>query len=134
MNEECLSPGEDGAYGGNLSSHLRLPDLQVRSKVWIEAEGETAMCDFWAAIVEAVARTGSLAKAAEDLSVPLATLDRRLRESEERLGVRLVGRGRDVDGDICELTPEADEILRRYRRFSFGIRDLVDRRFEETFG
>jgi molybdate transport repressor ModE-like protein len=106
----------------------------VRSKVWIEAEGETAMCDFWAEIVESIARTGSLTKAAEALSVPVDTVERRLRESEERLGVRLVECERDGRGDVCELTAEAGELLRKYRRFSFGLRDLVDRRFEEAFG
>lgn len=123
----------------NLEPH-RLPpgdlaELKPRSKLWIERNGEVVMSDWRMAILEAIDRTGSLAKAAEELGVPYRSAWQKIKESEERLGIRLVDtRSGGADGGSSQLTEDAHLLLRRYRHFSEGIAELVDRRFRESFG
>jgi molybdate transport system regulatory protein len=116
------------------SGRVPLGRLEVRSKVWIEASGGTALCDWLVEILKGVERTGSLTRTAEELEVPYRMVRKRLGESEERLGVALVESttGADEDG-VGVLTPAARELLRRYDKFSDGIREYVDRRFKEAF-
>lgn len=114
---------------------LPLSKLEVRSKLWIEVEGGAVLGDWRASILEGIERTGSLAKSAEELGVPYRTAWQRLKESEERLGVRLVdSQSGGADGGGSSLTPAARELLRRYAEFSQGIEELVNQRFRETFG
>jgi len=111
-----------------------LPRLEVRSKLWIEANGKAVLSDYRAAILEGIERTGSLARAAEELGVPYRTAWQRLKESEEVLGLRLVeSQSGGADGGGSVLTPAARELLRRYRQLSSGIDRLVDERFREAF-
>ena len=91
--------------------------------------------DWRADILEGIERTGSLAKAAEELKVPYRTAWQRLKESEDRLGVRLVEtQSGGADGGGSVLTLAARELLRRYRRFSVGLAEMVDGRFRDSFG
>ncbi len=114
---------------------LDLPALEVRSKLWIEAGGGAVLGDWRADILEGIERTGSLSRAAEELGVPYRTAWQRLKESEERLGVRLVeSQSGGADGGSSTLTPAARELLRRYRQFSSGMEELVNQRFKEAFG
>jgi molybdate transport system regulatory protein len=53
---------------------------------------------------------------------------------EERLGVRLiVTQSGGVGGGGTELTPQAKEYIRKYRKFSSGLKRMVNRRFREAF-
>ena len=112
-----------------------LPKLEVRSKLWVEANGKAVLSDYRAAILEAIERTGSLAKAADELKVPYRTAWQRLKQSEEALGVRLVEtQSGGAEGGGSTLTPIGKELLRRYRQLSSGLDALVDSRFRESFG
>jgi len=107
----------------------------VRSKLWIEVNGKTVLSDYRAAILEGIDRTGSLAKAAEELKVPYRTAWQRLKESEEVLGLRLVeSQSGGAEGGSSTLTQAARELLRRYRELTRGLDALVDGRFREAFG
>ena len=86
-------------------------------------------------LLEAISRTGSLTKAAEELGVTYRSAWQKLKESEERLGLRLVDTqcgGADGGGSV--LTEAARDLVRCYHQFSDGLAELVDRRFREVFG
>ena len=127
---------QDGQAAPDSAADLpSLPRLEVRSKLWIEAHGKAVLSEYRAAILEGIERTGSLARAAEELGVPYRTAWQRLKESEEVLGLRLVeSQSGGADGGGSVLTPAARELLRRYRLMSRGIDRLVDERFREAFG
>ena len=113
----------------------RAKRLRARSKVWLEAGGEPVFGDGKQMLLEAVDRTGSLRAAAEELGMSYRGLWGRLRQMERRLGVQLVRRrvgGRGGGG--AALTPEAADLIARYRRFRRGIDTLVDARFAKAFG
>ncbi|MBI2907682.1 MAG: LysR family transcriptional regulator [Chloroflexi bacterium] len=108
--------------------------LEPRSKIWIEQDGDVVLSDWRIKLLEAIDRTGSLAKAADEMGVPYRSAWQRLKESEERLRVRLVDTqsGGAVGGGSV-LTEAAHDLVRRYRRFTDGLAELVDRRFKENF-
>ena len=109
--------------------------LEPRSKVWIERNGEVILSDWRIALLEAIGRTGSLAKAAEEIGVPYRSAWQKIKESEERLGFRLLDTSSGgADGGSSQLTEAAYDLLHRYHRFADGLADLVDRRFREAFG
>jgi len=109
--------------------------LKPRSKLWIERDGRMVLSDWRVALLEAIERTGSLAKAAEELDVPYRSAWQKLRQSEEGLGMRLVEtQSGGTEGGGSVLTEAARDLLDRYRHFSGGLADVVDRRFKESFG
>ncbi len=135
MSKRDPSTKEAASNLGEAAPAAPPANMQVRSKLWIEVDGKAVLSDYRAAILEGIERTGSLAKAAEELKVPYRTAWQRLKESEEVLGLRLVEtQSGGADGGGSSLTPAARELLRRYREFSEGLDVLVDARFREAFG
>jgi molybdate transport system regulatory protein len=129
-----LAPRPVGLPAEGSEKTVPFPELEVRSKLWIEVDGEVVLSDYRAALLEGIERTGSLARAAEELKVPYRTAWQRLKESEERLGFRLVeSQSGGAEGGGSVLTPAARELLRRYRDLSQGLDQLVDDRFRKTF-
>lgn len=127
------SQGTD-PQSGQTASAAPLRHLEVRSKLWVEVNGKAVLGDWRAAILEGIERTGSLAKAAEELGTPYRTAWQRLKESEENLGMRLVdSQSGGVEGGGSTLTPAARDLLRRYKEFSKGLEELVNQRFREAF-
>ncbi len=132
MAKELISDHE-------LKSGSNLPSgparLEPRSKIWIERNGDTVLSDWRVALLEAIERTGSLAKAAEEVGIPYRSAWQKIKESEERLGIRLVNTHcGGAEGGSSELTDAAYDLVRRYRQFTDGLAELVDKRFKEAFG
>lgn len=109
--------------------------LKARSKVWLERGGRAVFGDGKARMLEQIDRTGSLAAAAEALGMSYRGLWGRLREMEQRLGMKLIARkAGGSGGGGSRLTPRGREFLDRYRRFRRGINAIVDARLEKVFG
>ena len=120
--------------GEHPSALPRTGRLEPRSKLWIERDGAVVLSDWRMALLESVDRTGSLSKAAEEMNVPYRTAWQKLKDTEERLGIRLFDtQSGGADGGGSVLTPAARDLLRRYRQFGEGLAELVDRRFAEAF-
>jgi molybdate transport repressor ModE-like protein len=108
--------------------------MEPRSKFWIEKDGELVFSDWRVDLLEAIEETGSLSGAAERLGVHYRRAWGKIKEMEERLGVTLiVTQSGGVGGGGTELTPQAKEYIKRYRKFRAGLRELVDHRFKEAF-
>jgi len=108
--------------------------LVPHAKLWLELSGEIGLSEWRVALLEAVARTGSLTKAAEQLAIPYRTARYKLREIETHLGVKLLsGQSGGSDGGGSDLTPEARELIARWRAFSLGLDAIVAARFRATF-
>ena len=87
------------------------------------------------ALLEAVDETGSLAGAAERLDVPYRTAWQKVKEIEERLGVRLLlTESGGTAGGGSRLTDEAKDLIARFRRVTVGVADLVEHRFRAELG
>ncbi len=108
--------------------------VNVHSKVWLERDGRVALSAWRIALLEAVADAGSLAAAAARLDVPYRTAWYKLREIEGQLGLRLLDTySGGADGGHTTLTPEAVDIVRRFRRASRGVEEMVRERFQSEF-
>ena len=108
--------------------------LKAKSKVWMELNGRPVFGDGKAQLLEAVAETGSLRGAAEQLRMSYRAAWGRVREMERRLGRPLViRRAGGAGGGGSALTPFARDLLRRFRDFRRGLNEIVDRRFERFF-
>jgi molybdate transport system regulatory protein len=103
---------------------------RVRCKVWVERGPDVLLSEWRVELLEAVEATGSLAAAALKLGVPYRTAWERVREAEDRLGARLLAsESGGADGGGSHLTPEAHDLIARFRRVTSGIADLVERRY-----
>lgn len=109
--------------------------LTIRSKFWVEQAGELVLSDWRIELLEAIDATGSLAAAAAQRNVPYRVAWGKLKQIERRLGYALIkGHSGGASGGSTELTPEAKELLMRYRRFQSGLPELIQQRFEAEFG
>ncbi len=107
---------------------------RVRSKVWIERDGEVLLSEWRVNLLEAVDRTGSLARAAAAVDVPYRTAWDRIREMEDRLGCRLLEReSGGADGGGSRLTDAARDLIARFHRVTAGLSDEIVRRFADEF-
>lgn len=111
------------------------PRGHPRSKVWVEQDGKVLLSDWRVQLLETVEQTGSLSRAAELLDVPYRTAWYKLKEIEERLGVKLLEtQSGGSDGGGSRLTDAGRDLVSRFRRVSAGITELVEQRFRAEFG
>jgi molybdate transport repressor ModE-like protein len=105
-------------------------------KVWLEGQdGNVAVSDWRVALLEAIGRHTSLAAAAREMGVPHRTAWQRLREMEERLGIRLVDASSGgASGGHSHLTADGEELVRRFRTLTGGFEEQLDERFRASFG
>ncbi len=108
--------------------------LTIKSKFWIEEDGELVLSDWRADLLEAIDATGSLAAAATRLNVPYRVAWGKLKEIEERLGFPLLqSQSGGATGGSTRLTEQGRRLIARYRRFQAGLPELIQRRFDEEF-
>jgi molybdate transport system regulatory protein len=109
--------------------------LQIRSKLWIEVDGEPVFGRGRRFLLQAIDRYGSINQAAKRINISYRKAWSYINAMEERLGIRLVERqAGGKDGGGASLTEEAKEFLQKYEALEEGIRELVDERFREVFG
>jgi molybdate transport system regulatory protein len=124
-----VGPGEEPKAAG-LGA-----DLCCRTKVWLECGGMLVLSEWRLELLTAVDEAGSLSDAAERLGVPYRTAWYKLKDSEEALGTKLLlTHSGGAEGGHSELTPEARELLTRFRRVTAGIAEYVEARFRAEFG
>ena len=108
--------------------------MQVRTKIWIEQDGAVMLSDWRVALLEAVEATGSLAEAARQMDVPYRTAWQKLKALEDRWGVALLQtESGGADGGASRLTPQAQELVRRFRLITAGVQDEAAARFAAAF-
>lgn len=107
---------------------------KVRCKIWIERGGEVLLSEWRIDLLRGVQKTGSLAKAAEELNVPYRTAWQRIKELEARLGTRLLTtESGGSTGGGSTLTIEALDLVERFERLTDGIDRLVEERMRAEF-
>jgi molybdate transport system regulatory protein len=108
--------------------------MEVKSKIWVEIDGEPVFGRGRRFLLEAIDRYGSINQAAREINISYRKAWGYINAMEERLGIGLVERhagGRNGGG--ASLTREAREFLARYSRLEDGIREFVDEKFNGIF-
>ena len=108
--------------------------LEVRSKIWIEADGEPVFGRGRRFLLEAIDTHGSINQAAKEVDISYRKALSHIQAMERRLGVSLVIRqtgGRNGGG--ATLTAEARVFLKKFKMMEQGLREFVDTQFKELF-
>jgi molybdate transport system regulatory protein len=108
--------------------------MDIRSKLWIEVDGEPVFGRGRRFLLEAIDTHGSINRAAKEVDISFRKAWGHIKAMEERLGVKLVERqtgGKNGGGAV--LTTEARKFLKKYEALEKGIQEIVDKRFRKVF-
>jgi formylmethanofuran dehydrogenase subunit E len=118
----------------NASSAASEPAFSVRSKVWLEVEGEPVFGRGRRFLLDAVGKHGSINRAAQEIQISYRKAWGYIKAMEERLGVELVHRERGGrNGGGASLTDEARRFLYKYAVLEEEVRRLADEKYRELF-
>ncbi|GBE39946.1 MAG TPA: LysR family transcriptional regulator [Nitrospirae bacterium] len=109
--------------------------IDIRSKIWIEVDGEPVFGRGRRFLLRAISEHGSINKAAKDVKISYRKALSYIQNMEQRLRVKLVERkagGRNGGG--AKLTKEAIEFLKKYERLEEGVNEILDKKFRRVFG
>lgn len=110
------------------------PVLVPHINLWVERQGQVVLSIWRIELLEAIAQTGSISGAAEQLHVPYRVAWSKIKEMEYGLGVQLVEtRIGGCDGGGAQLTTEAEAYIQRFRQFSSRFESWVEQQFSEAF-
>lgn len=108
--------------------------MGIRSKIWIEVDGEPVFGRGRRFLLEAIDQHGSINRAAKEISISYRKAWSYIKAMEKRLGIKLVERragGRNGGGAV--LTGEARMFIQRFSDLERGIKEIVDDRFQKIF-
>ena len=109
-------------------------DIDIRSKIWIEVDGDPVFGRGRRFLLEAIDSYGSINQAAKEIHISYRKAWSYIKNMEERLGIQLVERQTGgKNGGGATLTEEARRFLRKYEAMEKGINEIVDERFREIF-
>ena len=109
-------------------------DVKVRSKFWIEVEGQPVFGRGKRSLLEAIDKYGSINRAAKEINISYRKAWSYLNAMEERLGMRLVDRQTGgKDGGGARLTENARTILKKYKDLEKDLQRIVEDNFERIF-
>lgn len=108
--------------------------MQPRYNLWIEVNGEVVLSLWRADLLRAIAASGSISAAAEQLKIPYRTAWQKINEMETRLGEKLVDtQTGGHHGGGARLTPAAELYLEQFDRFAHDMQRFVVDAFEANF-
>jgi molybdate transport system regulatory protein len=108
--------------------------MKIKSKIWIDIEGEPVFGKGRRYLLEAIDKYGSINQAARVVNISYKKAWSHIKAMEQRLGISLVEcRTGGKSGGGASLTDEAREFLKRYGMLEKGINEFVDERFKKTF-
>ncbi len=109
--------------------------MEVRSKIWLEVDGNAVFGSGRRALLNSIDKLGSINKAAKDTNISYRKALSYIQSMENRLNKNLVERqagGKNGGGAI--ITKEARALLDKFEKLESGVNALLDLRFLEIFG
>src|SRR5665647_1837363 len=89
--------------------------LEVRSKIWLEMDGEPVFGQGREDLLRLVRRTGSINAAAKEMGIPYRKAWTYIDAMERRMGFPLVSRRKGgAGGGVSTLTPQAILLLEKF--------------------
>lgn len=107
--------------------------LEVRSKIWVELEGEVVFGGGRRALLEAIDEYGSIRQATAKLGMSYRAAWGKIKATEERLGIQLLDKYTGGKQNGATLTPEAKKLLNNYRQFKAEANKEIDKLFNKYF-
>lgn len=107
-------------------------ELQVRSKIWLEIDGEPVFGQGRDELLRLIQKTGSINAATKAMAIPYRKAWAYIDAMEKRLGFPLVNRLKGgPGGGESTLTPQAEALLQKFDFLQRGFNDMVNRKFKE---
>lgn len=108
--------------------------MDVKFKIWFEEKGDVAFAEGRRMLLEAVERLGSLNAAAKELGMSYRAAWGKIKATEKALGMKLLevttgGKG----GGGATLTPEAKELILKYKKYTDRMTSLMEKEFKRIF-
>lgn len=110
-----------------------MTDIRIRSKVWLEVDGQPFLGGGRLRLLRAIASTGSINAASQQLGISYRKAWSQVQEMEKH-GIPLVecekggsGGGRSV------ITPQARELLSKFDDVQEGLHQMINDRFDQVF-
>ena len=108
--------------------------MELRSKIWLEIDGETVFGSGRRALLDEIDKLGSINKAAKAINISFRKALSYIQSMELRLGKDLVIRqAGGKNGGGARLTDEARSLLDQYRKLEKGVQETLDRKFIAVF-
>ena len=108
--------------------------LKPRSKIWlVDYENKVMMGGGRQCILEVIDRTGSMNKTAAELGMSFRTVWGKVRDTEERLGFKLVENCGLSRRSGSQLTADGRELLMKFQQFRQEAISAVDEIFKQFF-
>ena len=109
--------------------------MKVKFKIWLEENGGVAFAEGRRMLLESIERLGSLNTASKELGMSYRAAWGKIKATEKALGIKLLevttgGKG----GGGATLTPEAKELISKYKQFNDKIASLMEKEFKHIFG
>lgn len=108
--------------------------LQVRSKIWLEIDGEPFLGAGREQLLRLIHQCGSINAAAQEMGISYRKAWSQLKAMEEKSEQPMIARSKGgAGGGESTLTAAALDLLERYDRLRCGMNRQVDDKFLETF-
>jgi molybdate transport system regulatory protein len=108
--------------------------MNIKSKLWIEENDKPVFGSGRKLLLEAIDRSGSINRAAQEMNMSFRKAWGALRAMEERLGVKLVERhtgGKSGGGAV--LTEDARKFVKQFEILEKDFQQYVDAKFQKIF-
>ena len=104
--------------------------LQVRSKIWLEVDGEPVLGQGREDLLLLIRKTGSINAAAKAMGIPYRKAWTHIDAMERRFGFPLVIRRKGgAGGGASVLSPQAAAFLEKFHALKRDFNAMVNRRF-----
>ena len=109
--------------------------MKAKFKIWLEEKGGVAFAEGRRMLLESTDRLGSLNAASKELGMSYRAAWGKIKATEMVLGIKLLevatgGKG----GGGATLTPEAKELISKYKKFNDKMASLMEKEFKHIFG
>lgn len=110
-----------------------MTEIRIRSKIWLEIDGQPLLGDGRLRLLRTIATTGSINAAAQQLGISYRKAWSQLQEMEKH-GIQLIEREKGGSGGGRSIiTPQALELLRKFEDLQEGLQQIIDEKFAEIF-
>ncbi|MCX8028353.1 MAG: winged helix-turn-helix domain-containing protein [Thermodesulfovibrionales bacterium] len=108
--------------------------MKIKSKVWIDVEGEPVFGRGRMQLLKAIERFGSINQAAKEINISYRKAWSYIKIMEDRLGIDLVQRqAGGINGGGAMLTKDARDFISKYEIIEGKIVQYADEVFKQVF-
>ena len=108
--------------------------MKIKSKIWIEKDGELVFGTGKSLILKAVDKAGSINKAARQMNMSFRRAWSCIKAIEKRLGTPLliIKKGGKHGGGAI-LTSYAKDLIKKFEKLENQVKNFVDKKYKDLF-